>query len=476
MKRRLLVVAIALAAVVLLLLVGFSILSGDEIDDRELPKIENADVIYDNAQAAVSAAQDAVLSISKTLETALADDYYLETTQQTLAYTGKGTNSMRASIAETLDFNGHKVSICEFFANEIGYVTVEDSHFFSQISAQEYCKRFPPAVLLDAQLYENIAGFDTGDGYLVRFQRPTAAESWALDEYSEFIEAMGTAYISYDGMLTRSVYSILYTSGNAVCLLTVTADAELTTPSIAFPADTSVYTPIAYLDGPRMLERASGYLLQADNIRSIYNDSIYFQAFGDERTEAKTLHTLHDGSWSAKVDSDVTLANDSRVGQAAVFTQSELFTQGIYFVSADGTEPTPDPEITESAMRTYCQDLLLGTIMLPRYINGAELSETESTLRVTFTANDAFVQQIASTACQTLYQEPEMLNELAQKSTTDALQCYLELDKNTGLPVASGISYNGTYTIEGLPYQLLFQADQTYTILKQPIDSETAGA
>ena len=46
----------------------------------------------------------------------------------------------------------------------------------------------------------------------------------------------------------------------------------------------------------------------------------------------------------------------------------------------------------------------------------------------------------------------------------DKMFGYLELDANSGLPVASGIYYSSTYTAEGLPYQFRFQADQTYVI------------
>lgn len=470
MKRRVIAVSALLITAVLLSALGCCILSDSE---PRMRVIENADGIYESAAATVSAAQDAVLTISKSLEFTVEDDLFMESAQQTLSYTAMGTDEMRASLAETLNYDGHKVWISELFANETGYVTVEDSHFSAQISTQEYQERLTPAVPLTAQLYGSIIGFDTGDGYVINFTQPHQAEAWALNEGCQLVEARGTAYVSYDGILSKSIYSILYTRGNIRNLLTVTVEAALTTENIELPADTSVYTPVAYFDGPRLLERASGYLLQADNIRSEYTDNINFQAFGDERTETKALHTYNDGLWSARVDSNVTLANDSRVGQSSVFAQTELFSENAYRVSADGAAPTADPEITEAAMRTYCQDLLLGTVMLPRYINGAEMSETEGTLRVTFAANEAFAQQIASTACQTLYQEPEMLNDLSQKSTTNALQCYLELDKSTGLPVASGISYSGTYTIEGLPYLLRFQADQGYTFLKQAI--KTAG-
>ena len=58
-----------------------------------------------------------------------------------------------------------------------------------------------------------------------------------------------------------------------------------------------------------------------------------------------------------------------------------------------------------------------------------------------------------------------MLDELAASNTTDVMECYLELDKNSGLPVASGIRYSGTYTIEDVPYQLRFDADQNYDIV-----------
>ena len=102
--------------------------------------------------------------------------------------------------------------------------------------------------------------------------------------------------------------------------------------------------------------------------------------------------------------------------------------------------------------------------MLPEYISGTDLTETDTRFSIEFRANEAFAQLLAQEACATLYQNPDILTNMAQTFTTDRITCYLHVDKATGFPVASGFHYEGTYIVSALPYKLVFKADQNYAI------------
>lgn len=471
MKKRLSIIGIAMIGAILLSFLGYFILSNDS-NDGTLPQIANADTVYTDSLSSVRDAQNMILTISKTQETTVDEDVFLEITQQTLSYSGLGSDNLRASVTETLSIENFSAQISEIFADGIGYVTVNDACFSGSVDPEDYQKRFAPAVLLDRSLYGEVTGFDTGEDYMIQFAQPTDAEAWAFDQNTAFVDAKGTAYVSYDGQLTKSIYALTCNRGNARIRLTYIVEIDLSTPTISLPDDTSEYASIEYLDGPRMLERATGYLLQADHVSATYSDSIYFQAFGDARTQEITLHTAADDSWSALVQTQTNLKNDSKVGLDSQLQKTELFRNGIYQSSANGGELIENNAITADDMHTYCKNQLIGTIMLPQYITGAQVEEIGSVLCITFSASESFAPLVSSNVCQTLYQKPELLNDIAQSNTTDTLVCYLQLDKDLLLPVSAGINYEGTFTIGGLPYALRFKADQVYDVLSQTAKTE----
>lgn len=469
MKRRLFVVSAALCAVAILSLAGWLILNGSTSSNRTLRRIDGGDLIYKNATKSISALTDATMQVSKGLETVTENDYFSQITNQTLSFTGMGTEDFRATTTETVIYGDHKVEISELFINDVCYMTVEDALFSCPVSADEYRSRLVPPVILNCDLYGSVEGFDTGDDYLIRMTQPMDAEQWALPQGATLLNATGEACVAYDGTLKKSTYNILFQTKDAQMLLTVTAEPTSFSSDITPPPDTSSYIPISDLDAPRLLEQAGGYLTQADNIKSIYTDSIYFQSFGDQRQQKKTVHTRYNRDWTARVDDEITLTNDSKLGQPSVLLQTELFSNGLYSVSTDGAPAESQPDISEPAMRTYCKNLLLSTVMLPSYITGAEIADSGDNLYISFTASYAFAKQVISKACETMYRQPDMLSGLENETSTDALTCYLEINKHTGLPTASGISFSGTYTIESLPYKTHFHAEQTYQFIQQSI-------
>lgn len=472
MKRRILVISIALFAVAALFVTGCLIFP----IKPPVRQIDNAAEVYNNAISPIRCADDLSFCVSKTRKTTIGGNVFTEQVQQTVNYIALSTENPQVSINETSSIGTHNISICEHYNNGMAYVQVGEGLFSCEISFEDYLARLSPAVVLDTSLYGSITGTYDGSSYTVNFSQPANPEQWMAKAESGFLDAKGTAHISGDGQLTQSVYNITYTQGNAIIDLTVIVEPTSSAPKIDFPEDTSVYKKITYFDGPRTLERATGYLLQAESVSAYYNDTIYFQAFGEARTQQITLHSSAAESYAALMDTNTSLTNEINTEQTTTSAKTELFTDGQYRISENGGSFSPNNTIASDDMRTYCQNLLVATIMLPQHITDASIRETESALRISFSATEEFAQIISSNACQTMYQKPELLTELAQTYTTQVLDCYLEIDKNTGFPVASGITYTGIYTMEELSYELTFQAAQTYDILSLIAKDEIAKA
>lgn len=470
--------AAVLLALVIILAISCS--SADRAAKNTATPLSDAAALYQSAVDAVSSTENLTLTISQTKETIIGSEAFMEQSEQTVAYEGLGTERPRGMMQESLTIGTHTVSIQELFADGVGYFTVADANFQGTLTFEEYLARYAPVAPLNADMYESISGVATGDTSIITFAKASGIEAWCAESGTQFVSADGTAYISESGQLTKSIYHVSYTLNEIYFRLSTTVEISYAQVSpITPPEDTSIYKPITYLDAPRMLEKACGHLLKAVSVTASYSDSISCQAFGDQRTQTISISSVNAADWSARIDTTVELINSSKVGTVDKFTQSERFLDNVYSVTVDGGEPAKNSEIDADSMRQYCQDLLVGTIMLPQYILNAELSETEDAYHIKFTASEEFAQLIRAEACTTLYQDAQILSRQTESYTTDVISCYLTVHKPTGLPAASGFCYQGTYTIGELPYQLHFQADQQYDLLNDTAHSnikEEAGA
>lgn len=463
MKRRITIVSITMAAAALLFIAGYFILN------TEPPAriINNSAELYTNAVTPFQNANNITVNVSKTRQTTTNGSSLTESVNQIISV----NNSDTLKVEETSTIGTHSVNITEYFSESTAYVQIKDGLFSCNTNIDDYRKRLTPAVLIDSNLYQNITGIDDGKQYIITFSQPSDPEGWCAKAAPGFLNATGTAYVSHDGTLTQSVYEITYTQGNAIITLKVIAMPELSAEEIVLPENLTQYIPISYFDGPRTLERATGYLIGAQEISAVYNDSIYFQAFGEERTQSISLFTSGASNWSALVNTEIALNNDAR-NDNITNSKTELFLGGQYKSSENGGDYNISTDVSTDNMRTYCQNLLVSTVMLPHHITDAQVTEKENTLLISFTASNEFAQIISENACQSMYQNPNLLHEQAQENVTDALNCYLEIDKMTGFPVSSGIHYTGTYLMESIPYLLRFNAEQTYDIISLTAKNE----
>ena len=471
MKKRLLNIVAVFCATVLLFLLGYGILSIFRPTKESPVPIKKANELYLASYSHLNGQSDRILSIETTIETKIGAYQFTEESVETLSYDYKDNESVYIESVKDINIGNHQFSLTQLYTDNANYLEINGAHFRSNTDENKSLW-FVPSVLIHSELYQTITGVNNGEHYIISFDQATQAEQWALNGKDTFVSATATAWISFSGHLVKSQYEITTTDGETTTSTTYTVSPTIIEVNIGEPEDKETYKEIAYLNGPVELERASGYLLQAKSVSAIYADEIYFEAFGDTRTQSITMHMYDDGEFIAQVDTETHLKNDSRVGLDTTLLKKESFLSGSYQISLDNESPTVNKDVSAKDMQTYCKNLLVGTIILPQHIEDVQVTESDNAIRIIVTANEEFAKSIRANAGQTLYENPDILNDLIQSITEENTQCYLDLDPDTGLPIASGVSFNGKYTITDTACVLRYKIDQTYNLISEIAEQE----
>lgn len=420
--------------------------------------------LYQSAASAVMEMTDISMTVTQTKTVTISGDAITQESKQEISYAGLGSKAMEGCVEQTLSIGSHVISIQELYCDNVGYFTVADIPFRGEITREEYLSRYAPATPITLEGFGTISATAEENGTKIFFSGATAPEKWLTAEKTDFITSDATAYLDKDGSLLRSDYNTAYSLNGIEFHIHTTVeihrDKEISIPE---HHDPNTYRKIDYLDGPRMLEIACGYLMAADNITAQYTNDISYQAYGDSLSEKVILNAHKGDSWAARLDTEVLLKNIGIGQTVSEAKQTELFMNGEYSISLNGA--TVDQTLTEEEMRSLCRDRLVGTVMLPDYIRGAKIKKTNKVIRITFTAGEDFAGQIRASICQRLYQEPDLPEQLKQTYTTTAMQCYLELDATSGLPTAAGITYEGVYQKDAISYLMTSQTHQTYDLV-----------
>ena len=420
------------------------------------------DILYAQAVDPLRTAESLSYTIKSTQTISLGYQDLTYTSQQDLNIENPGMETMRSSMVETLDYGAISVKLSEYYENGNGYVEIGENAFTAPITAEVFTKRYAPVVCIDPTLYQEIQIISIEDGIGINFSKPTGAEQWALPIGTDFADAFGYAVLDESGALRESVYTITYTAGTAT--ITKRTEIVISDPcQVVSPQEPDKYKPIDCFDAPRMLEQACGYLVQAENVKSNAETVIDCQTFLIHRTQKSSL-TLRDSNddLSALLDIQIDQINQSRGGEVTQFRQTEAFENGKYTISLNGAPATGNKAIDAVAMKEYCQDVLIGDILLPSHIVGAAAEETDTAIILTFQPSDTLAEAICSNICTTLYSDGEVLHALSSDYNTQSVQYVLILDKYTGLLQSFSSQYSASHTIESIVYQLESKTEQTY--------------
>ena len=196
---------------------------------------EQARDMYAKARTPLDEASNVTLELLITTLNNVDGDEYSEQSSQTLTYQAMGTEEAVIELEEEITFSVHSeqeeeeedeeeepTKYTEIWYKDQVYAQLDDDYRYSSaMDAQTAEKRYAPAVLLDAAIYESVSFEAVEGGTKISFTQPTAAESWAIPEEAQLQSASGSALLNAEGALKEMEYSITYTYGPSEVTTTV---------------------------------------------------------------------------------------------------------------------------------------------------------------------------------------------------------------------------------------------------------------
>lgn len=420
--------------------------------------------LYAGAVEVLSGSSAYVLTVRTERTVTVDGAVYEEESEQTVTYNGYGTEEFAAAAAETVDLDGYVTTYDEQFRSGTLYTTVDDSlHFKGAMTTDEYISRFAPVVMLDAALYGEI----TAEGDVLTFSAPTAGESWIVPEYAELVDASGTATLGADSGIDAYTYTVTYAIGGAEIHYNIEMDIEATTGSeLAPPDENTEYIELEFVDAPRFMEQAAGFLWQPTGTHSIsgsVTESVTTHAGGAIRNQSTVIN-----SWGTKEDYmgsvDVSIYLMSAGGTDS-YEQEERFVDKAYTISVDGGEAQKQTGVSASAFQQYCVESMISAFPSAAYLAGCTATDLGSIYFLELTFTEELAEALKGGACSVFWGDTEFLDDMASEYRTQEMSGYMSIDKNTGLPLASGYYYEGYHTLEGNEYMLSLQQDQSFDLV-----------
>lgn len=479
MKSRYRLIAIIASAVILLAVLTIVIVNAVKCSGNATVSLtsEKALQFYDNALTNALSAEDFTLDITTTKNTSTDENQYSFSSHQIVTYDDYATDNMLAQSQETMNIGQNETTITESFVDNKVYFTIDGAAFTGSMPADAFIDRFAPVALIDKTLYSTISATKGPDGIFIQFSDPEGAESWCIPAGAEMISADGTVQLTTDGQLLQSIYHITYSEGTETKDLTITVVfTPITEAKISIPTSKSSATA-HYLDAARDLEVMYGYLLQSDKMYAQIDESINCQAGGILRTQTTALEFASaEAGLDAAIETVVSITDYSDGGSTVTNTQTETFHDNAYSISTNGGEAIAQPDITAEQTLNYCQDLLVKNVILPGNIASVNTVVENDVITLQIVGTEELAQLIGKNACKTLYDNPDLLNDLASSYKTNLISCYYKLDRSTGLPITAGLEYSGEHTIEGFAYTLTYSAKIEYgkpEVNTEPVPDET---
>ena len=439
------------------------------------PTEPSAEELYAAAQDALAQIADISLELIITTYTTIGKDEFSEQSNQILTYKGIGTEDMVVSMEETLEFSIHNpdekedtdeedepVTYKEIWAQGNVYAELMNTYrYCGPVDAEELSIRYTPVVLLNAELYSSISSEKSAGSTVITFAEPTAAETWAIPEEGELVEASGSATVSSDGVMEEMNYTVTYTYGPAEIKMEVQSKPMDTTKNIGAPANPDTYTQITCIDALWMVIRSSAMLTQADDITSSGMESLFCQAAGLLRNQSTKINLSgRKDATKAKIDTGVYVM-DYSTRQSQDYDQEETFMNGKLTTVVNDGLPSTQSGVTWEKIREYVSTPILAGILDMDFWKDVTGYDLGSVYYLEYQLNDNFGNTMQNNICKMLWNDPSFLYNLASKYENSELNGYLSIDKYTGMPVAAGYYYKGIHTIENQDYELTLQYDQS---------------
>ena len=452
MKKVKSILALALCAAMLLSMVGCTQAPAETTaPPTQAPATEPtelaAEELYAQAQASLDEADHISLELVVTTHIQLGDEVFSERSSQTLTYKDMGTDNALVVLEEKLESGIHKegydpedrktyiAAFRDIWTQGTLYSELDSTYRYQgPLASEEIAERYLPVVLLDAGLYGEITAQTTGEGTFLTFSQPAAAEGWAIPADAELVEAAGTALVDPSGVLQKMTYTITYLYGPTRVTMDVCSCPMDTPKTVTPPANPDTYTALEYIDILRRKVTLGTRLFQADSVTVTEMESLFSQAAGVMRNQSLALN-LHGQKQDtqAKLETNVFFMDYSTM-ESQEYQQEELLRDGCYTYTVDGGEPVEDAYVTWKEVRAYAEEVMSQGITDFTYWENVAVTELDSLILLEFDLTDAFGEETQRSICDSLWENPNFLSNLASKYTTRDANGYLSIDKYTGLP------------------------------------------
>lgn len=416
--------------------------------------------LYLQAYNLSAASEKLMMEITSSQTTVIGGAELKQTCDQTLFYTGFGTEDMAYRSTEAITYGDVLTyTYDETYISGMLYVCLDYTDRFSgTVTVDEAAQRYLNPLMLDASLYGSITQSEDGTFH---FESPTSAESWAMPEGAEMLEARGEATIGSDGKLQNLGYTIRYAYGPAEVTLEVDAVVTFGPTTINVPTEASKYLLVQDVDAVYLSNNAAGMLFTSPSVTTSTIESVMSQAAAVMRNQSNTIN-LHmaDTGLSAKVDTSIYLM-DYNTGKPQQMEQEQTYLDGAYTIVVDDGAPETVPGVTASDVGNMCVQLMGANIIRYDFWRDAEIIDLGSTWLIELVLNDDFADAMEGAICSSFWNDSRFLKNLASNYNLAASTGYIGIDKYSGLPTSAGFYYEAAHTIEGQPYTLSMQSDQS---------------
>lgn len=392
--------------------------------------------------------------------------FQMDSSQQ-LTYSGEG-ESLQIAMEEWLDYGENRLNgtvyYGEVWSDGILYTQTEGQSFSANLTLEEAKARYTPVVLLNPELYSDIASRPLGDKYSVTFSGASEGEAWAVPEGARLIEAEGQALVSRKGLMKEMTYTAVYAYGPAEYRVEVKSVPQVEPVPVELPEAPEDYRLLQYPDALRSFLEGVLLMLQSESVTASGMESIHCQAAGVLQNQVITmdLYGISEGILMKKVY-DVYL-NDYGNGEEYEQKQEDTYGNGRYVTALEGRVPTTRRDVGDQQVMDASADELISCLVEPEYWQEAMAEDMGSVYLVTYSLSDAFSADAQNRICELLWNDAGYLNNRASAYKDNELTGYYAFEKYTGIPVSAGFYYEGSHTIDGYDYLISSQGDQSFVV------------
>lgn len=419
---------------------------------------------YENAYVALKSAQKLSLEYRYSESRTVDEESFSRSASGTAQYENLGTPQLQALIQENLTYGAYQAEYTQSYISGIAYAKSGGGNFTADLSAAEFLSCQIPGALLNPDLYAVMTHSENPDGsFSYQFSQPSGLEQWLpLPENARLIDAQGWATLNNQGQLQESTYKLQYALGaipyslEVKSVISPSEDLDLSQLQPQYPANCA---KLEVFWAPRMILQTVGNLYAAQDITCLQTQTAYCEASSIIRSQQLQINIAGGSDFMAQADYSVSVTNYT--GTPSVNTQRETFRDGKYVYSLNGGEPVNKDAVSAQQMRTYCEDLILNSLLTLESLRSVTLTDTGEFYCLQFTCDTGISDPVFANLFQLLNLN---LDSWAQSVSTETPTAYLTVCKNTGLPLTIGQSFERTHVIDNVAYRTTLQTDQTVTI------------